>query len=109
MHPLYGDLPVLYVPLRVTSVLWSHIGILIRFIASEPQSTTGVLFYRTVSLWNDLACPVFDGVGLAGFKSSYNAFFIGQAVPSFFVFYKFPFLFFLSTGWYCGAGVFGLM
>ena len=28
----------------------------------------------SVSLWNDLADPVFDGVGLAGFKSSANAF-----------------------------------
>ena len=28
----------------------------------------------SVSLWNDLANPVFDGVGLAGFKSRANAF-----------------------------------
>ena len=27
-----------------------------------------------VSLWNDLASPVFDAVGLAGFKSRANAF-----------------------------------
>ena len=27
----------------------------------------------SVSLWNDLANPVFDGVGLAGFKSRANA------------------------------------
>ena len=27
----------------------------------------------SVSLWNDLANPVFDGVGLAGFKSRTNA------------------------------------
>ena len=32
-------------------------------------------FYSpTVSLWNDLADPVFDGVGLAGFNSRANAF-----------------------------------
>ena len=31
----------------------------------------------SLSLWNDLANPVFDGVGLAGFKSRANAFFIG--------------------------------
>ena len=28
----------------------------------------------SVSLWNDLGCSVFDGVGLAGFKSRANAF-----------------------------------
>ena len=28
----------------------------------------------SVSLWNDLADPVFDGVGLAGFKSRANAY-----------------------------------
>ena len=27
----------------------------------------------SVSLWNDLANPIFDGVGLAGFKSRANA------------------------------------
>ena len=30
-----------------------------------------------MSLLNDLANPAFDGVGLAGFKSRDNAFFIG--------------------------------
>ena len=29
-----------------------------------------------MSLWYDLADPVFDGVGLAGFKSRANVFFI---------------------------------
>ena len=28
----------------------------------------------SVSLWNDFSDPVFDGVGLAGFKSRANAF-----------------------------------
>ena len=28
----------------------------------------------SVSLWNDLSDPVFDGVGLMGFKSSVNAY-----------------------------------
>ena len=61
-------------------------------------------------LWNDLANPVFDGVGLAGFKSRSNAFFIGPScsIPTI-VFTLFPFLFFPSIGWYCGAGFFGLI
>ena len=44
-----------------------------RFLAAEPRSTAGLLF-PSVSLWNGLDDPVFDGVGLAGFKSRANAF-----------------------------------
>ena len=33
----------------------------------------------SVSLWNDLANPVFDGVGLAGFKSRASAFLLANA------------------------------
>ena len=62
-----------------------------------------------MSLWNDLADTVFDGVGLAGFKSmhclfiglSYHIPFLSSAI--------FRFHFFLSIGWYCGADVFGLI
>ena len=45
----------------------------------------------SVSLFNDLAEPVFDGVRLAGFKSMANDFFIGLATPSLFVPTVFPF------------------
>ena len=54
-------------------MLWSHIGSLRLFLAKEPRSTAGPLF-NSVSLWNDLASPVFYGVGLLGFKSRANAF-----------------------------------
>ena len=54
-------------------VLWSHIGTLMHRLAAEPlYSRTFILL--SVSLWNDLANPVFDGVGLAGFKNRANAF-----------------------------------
>ena len=45
---------------------------------------------------HDLAAPVFDGVGLAGFKSRANGFFIGLccSLPSCHI--LFHFLFFLS-------------
>ena len=36
----------------------------------------------SVSLWNDLANPVFHGVGLAGFKSRANAFLLAYAALS---------------------------
>ena len=62
------------------------------------------------SSWKNLADPVFDGVGLAGFKSRANAFLLVTAAIS--LLYSstiFPFLFFLSIGWYCGPGIFGLI
>ena len=65
----------------------------------------------SVSLWNDLADPVFDGVELAGFKSMVNVFFIGLScsIPTI-VFYHFSLsLLSVYIGWYCGAGVFGLI
>ena len=55
------------------AVLLSHIGTLMHRLAAEPCSTTGLLFFFLVSLWNDLANRVFDGVGPAGFKSRANA------------------------------------
>ena len=42
MHPLYGALPVPYVPVRVT--LGAHIGTRMRLLAAEPPSITGLLF-----------------------------------------------------------------
>ena len=49
-----------------------------RYTYARPRCRT-LQYSRTfiplsVSFWNDLANPVFDGVGLAGFKSRANAF-----------------------------------
>ena len=74
MHPLCGALPVPYVPVLVThSTLIAH-----KYTNVPPRCKTSQ-YRRTyiplsVSLWNDLVDPVFDGVGLAGFKSRSNAF-----------------------------------
>ena len=74
MHPLCGALPVPYVPVRVTcGTLISH-----RYTHAPPRCRTWQ-YRRTfiplsVSIWNDLVDPVFDGVGLAGFKSRSNTF-----------------------------------
>ena len=74
MHPLNGALPGPYVPVRVTrGALVAH-----RYTFARPRCRTSQ-YSRTfisisVSLWNDLANPVFGGVGLAGFKSRANAF-----------------------------------
>ena len=64
MHSLYRSLPVPYVPVRVTR------GSLIAHRYTPPLS---------VSLWNDLAYPVFDGVGLVGFKCRANAFLLAYS------------------------------
>ena len=73
VHPLNGALPGPSVPVRVTrGALVAH-----RYTYAPHRCRT-LQYSRTfipfsVSLWNDLANPVFDGVGLAGFKSRANA------------------------------------
>ena len=73
VHPLNGALPEPCGPARVTrSALVAH-----RYTYAPPRRRT-LQYSRTiipfsVSLWNDLANPVFDGVGSAGFKSRANA------------------------------------
>ena len=74
LHPLYGTLPMPYVLVRVTrGALVAH-----RYTYAPPRCRT-TQYCRTfitlsVSLWNGLSDPVFDGVELAGFKSKANAF-----------------------------------
>ena len=74
VHLLNGDLPWPYVPVRVTrGALVAH-----RYTYVPPSCRTSQ-YSRTfiplsVSLWNNLANPVFDSVLLAGFKSRANAF-----------------------------------
>ena len=73
VHPLNGALPGLYVPARVTrSALVAH-----WYTYSQPRCRT-LQYSRTfipysVSLLNNLANPVFNGLGLVGFKSRANA------------------------------------
>ena len=73
MHPLNDALPGPYEPVRVTrGARVSH-----RYTYAPTRSRTSqysiTFIPLSVSLWNDLANPVFDGVGLAGFKSRANA------------------------------------
>ena len=73
VHPVNGALPGPYVPARVArGALVPH-----RYTYAQPRCRT-LQYSRTfipfpVSLWNDLASSIFDGVGLAGFKSMANA------------------------------------
>ena len=84
MHPLCSALPVPNVPVRVTSgALITH-----RYTFAPLRCRT-TQYRRTfiplsVSLWNDLVDPVFDGVGLAGFKSRSNVLFCWPSCSLFF-------------------------
>ena len=72
-----------------------HIGTLMRLLAAEPRSIVGLFILLSVSLWNDLSDPVFDGVGLAGFKSMANAFLLASLFAHFLSPTGFPFSFFI--------------
>ena len=74
MQPHYGSLPVHHVPVRDMSgalvVNW-YTYAPPRYRTSQYLST---FISLSMSLWNDLADPVFDGVGLTGFKNYENVF-----------------------------------
>ena len=97
MHPLYGALPGPYVPVWVTrGAPVSH-----RYTRSIPRCRNSLYSMSfiplSVSLWNNLTDSVFDGVGLDGFKSRANVFFIRRScsIPTI-ASTIFPFLFFQS-------------
>ena len=69
VHPLNGALPGQYVPVRVT-----HGALVAHRHTYAPPRYSITFIPLSVSLWNGLANPVFDGVRLAGFKSIANAF-----------------------------------
>ena len=73
-HPRCGALPVPYAPVRVTrGALIAH-----RYTFAPPRCRASqyrnTFIHLSDSLWNDVVDLVFDGVGLAGFKSRSNAF-----------------------------------
>ena len=74
MHPFYGALPVPYVPVQVTRGAVTAHRCTYAPLRRRTSHYHRTLIPLSVSLWNDLSGPVFDGVGLAGFKSRANAF-----------------------------------
>ena len=111
LYPLYGAVPVPYVPVLVTrGAVIAH-----RLTYTPPRCRTS-LYSRTfipfsISLWNDLSDPELSirWCGTGGFQEQLQCLFIGLAARSFFVSSCFSFIFFHSMGWYCGAWVFGLI
>ena len=74
MHPLNGSLPGPYVPVRVTrDALAAH-----RYTYAPPLYRTSqyriTFIALSASLWDGVGDSVFDGVGLADFKSRANVF-----------------------------------
>ena len=84
MYLLNGALLRPYEPVRVTR----GAVVVQRYTYTSPLCRTSqygrTFILLAVSLWNDLANPVFDGVRLAGFKSIANVFFIGlnRSIPT---------------------------
>ena len=102
MRPLRGALPFPYVPGRVTRgelVAHRHSFAPQRCRTSQYQRT---FVHLSVSLWNDLCDPVFDGAGLASFKGRANAFLLARSALSF----LFPTI--LSVSSFHGVVVWGL-
>ena len=90
-------------------VLWSYIGTLMHRLAAEPRSIARLSFpywchSGTILLTSYSMCGTFR------FQEQGQCFFIGLScsIPTI-ILYSLSFLFFLSIGWYCGAGVFGLI
>ena len=105
IHPLSGALPLPYVPARVTRgalVAHRHSFAPPRCMISQYRRTFVPL---SVSLWNDLSDPVFDGVGLAGttaepMLSCWHNLLILLCILLFYLLLP-------SMGWLYGVGVFG--
>ena len=92
---------------RLHAVLWLHIGTLMHSLAAEPCSTSGLLFSFRCPSGTILLAPflmVWDWrVSRAGPMLLYGP---KLLYPYYSLLLSF---FFLSIGWYCGAGVFGLI
>ena len=100
--------------LDLHAMLWSHIGTLMHRLAAEPCSTAGLLFpspcpsgtillttYSMVWDWRVSRAAASEAVGLLLYWPK-------LLYPYYSLLLFFP-LFSLSIGWYCGAGVFGLI
>ena len=89
--------------------LWSHIGTLMQHLFKEPCSTAGLLFPSRCPSGTILLTPcsmVWDWrVSRAGSMLLYWV----NALSVLWSSTLFPILFFRSIGWYCDAGVFGLI
>ena len=110
MYPLYGALPVPYVPEQVTGCA------LVAHQYAQTPNNCRTTHYRKTFILSHCSCgtillttSVFDGVVLAGFENRANVFSLTKLLDIFLSSAVFPFLFFLSIGRYCGGEVFRLI
>ena len=106
-YSLYGDIPVpCMCQCELLAVLWSHIGILMRILNTEPSSTAN--FYSLLSISVERSCWPFTGwSGTGVFLEQSQCFFYRVNLLALCLFsILFYFLSFVSIGWYFGAGVF---
>ena len=92
MHHLNGALLGPYVPVWVTRCDLVAQGYTYTPPRGRTSQNSRTFIPLSVSLWNDFADSVFDCVGLAGFKSRVNGFFIGLScsIPSVVLYYFSP-------------------
>ena len=103
LHFFIDVLPLPYVPVRITrGTQVAH-----QYTYAPPRCRTSQYRRIFVPLSNDLADPVFDGVGLGGFKSRVNDFIgLSCSVPTI-VFYYFSISLLSVYRLVLRAGVFG--
>ena len=114
MHPLYGTVHLYHVFQCVLhEVLWSLIGILVPCLVLIIIMHTTSQYRRTFiplcisverSWW-----PCIRWWGTGRFQEQGQCFSIGQSCSLPYCLLLFSISLFLSMGWYCGAGVFGLI
>ena len=99
MYP-YGSIPVPFVPRRDTrGALAAH-----RYTYAPPRCITAGLFVCCQYLWIDPGDPVFDSVGLVGFKSSTKASLLASLLALFLSPTAFPFFSFILWMGIVGLG-----
>ena len=100
-----------YVPLWVTCLLWSYIGILMHLLIAKPFSTTGCLFPSQWYLFEMLFLTLYLMVWVWQVLRARPMIFYWPKLlaPFFLSFPVFPFLDFFLIGLYFGANVFLLI
>ena len=104
MHPFYDALPEPDAPVRIIhSAVMAHCYTYAppRFRTYECRMT---FISLSVSQWNNLCDPVFDGVGLAGLKSRANYFLLAWLLAPFLSPTLFPFSSFILLVGIVGLG-----
>ena len=91
------------------AVLWSHIGTLMHRLAAEPRSRAGLLFSSRCPCGMILLTPYLMVWDWRVSRAEPMLFYWPKMLYLFYNLRLFSLLFFLSIGWYYGAGVFGLI